>query len=206
MGVAVFKLTLSFKGRILKVCHAAGGEVTIGRSPECDLQIENLGVSPVHARLAVVDGVATLSATGDDGGIQINGRPMDGDQAPLSHGDSILIGKHTITVTRDHGNVTESQPEPVLGRPLAEGWLQFLNGPKLGRTIRLDRTLVRLGKAGRQSAMIANRTDGFYISHLEGEAPTLVGERQVGEQSVRLRDGDTIQVGEIRMLFFTESR
>ena len=201
----MFKLTLSFKGRILKVCHASGADVAIGRSPDCDLQIDNLVVSPVHARLAVVSGVPTLTDTSQEGGILVNGKRLDGDRCNLAHGDTILIGKHTIAVARDHQAAAAEQSEPVLGKTLAQGWLQFLSGPKLGRTIRLDRTLVRLGKAGSQSAMIANRTDGFYISHLEGETPTLVGSEQVGEQSVRLHDGDTIQIGETRMLFFTES-
>lgn len=201
----MFKLTLSFKGRILKVCQASGPELTIGRSPDCDLQIDNLGVSPVHARVVQVDGVPTLTDLSGNGGILVNGKPIEGER-PLAHGDTIAVGKHTIAVARDHGGAAAEEAEPALTRPLAKGWLQFLNGPKLGRTVRLDRTLVRLGKAGHQSAMIANRNDGFYISHLEGEAPTLVGTRQVGEQSVQLRDGDTIQIGDVQMLFFTELR
>lgn len=201
----MFKLTLSFKGRILKVCQTTDTEITIGRQPDCDLRIDNLAVSPLHARVALVDDTLVLTDISDEGDTLVNGRPLEGDTCPLSHGDTLLIGKHTIAVARDHTVADERPEEPLLGRSLAKGWLQFLNGPKLGRTIRLDRTLVRLGKAGHQSAMIANRSDGFYISHLEGDGPTLVGDRQVGEQSLRLHDGDTIQVGDIRMLFFTES-
>jgi len=202
----VFKLTLSFKGRILKVCQTAGAHLTIGRGSDCDLHIDNLGVSPLHARVTLTGDAAMLTDVSGTGDILVNGKPLENGEYPLNHGDTILIGKHTIAVNRDHHPAAAQPNEPPLGRPLAQGWLQFLNGPKLGRTIRLDRTLVRLGKAGHQSAMIANRNDGFYISHLEGDAPTLVDNRQVGEESMRLHDGDTIQIGDTRMLFFTESR
>lgn len=197
----MYKLTLSFKGRILKVIQVAGRNIAIGRDPECDLHIDNLGLNGVHARVGTEDNELLLTDTSAVGGILVNGKPVDQEQA-LHHGDVILIGKHTIQVARDHaavgGQVDTDQP------PQQEAWLQFLNGPKLGRTLRLDRGLVRLGKTGRQSAMIASRGDGFYISHLEGERPTRVGEQMVGEDSMRLHDGDTIQVGDTQMLFFTK--
>ena len=197
----VYKLTLSFRGRILKVATVAAREISIGRDPACELHIDNLGLNAVHARVHLENNELILSDTSASGGILVNSKPIEQEQ-PITHGDVILIGKHTVTVTRDHtAGATDAPAEPP---PQQEGWLQFLNGPKLGRTIRLDRSLVRLGKSGSQSAMIASRGDGFYISHLEGEQPTRVGEQTVGEESTRLNDGDTIQIGDTRMLFFTK--
>lgn len=174
-------------------------EISIGRDPECDLHIDNLGLEPVHARVQVENGELLLCDTGAN--VLVNSKAAEPRQR-LAHGDVLLIGKHTVAVARDHAaNTPEPAAEPEQAQ---EAWLQFLNGPKLGRTIRLDRSLVRLGKTGSQSAMIASRGDGFYISHLEGGRPTRVGEQVVGEESVRLNDGDTIQVGDTLMLFFTE--
>ena len=197
----MYKLTLSFKGRILKVATVAAHEISIGRDPACDLHIDNLGLNAVHARVHVEDNGLILSDTSATGGILVNSKPIEQEQ-PIGHGDVILIGKHTVTVTRDHTAGTADAPTEA--PPQQEGWLQFLSGPKLGRTIRLDRSLVRLGKSGSQSAMIASRGDGFYISHLEGELSTRVGDHTVGGESMRLNDGDTIQIGDTRMLFFTK--
>lgn len=197
----VYKLTLSFKGRILKVLPVGEQGLTIGRDPDCDLHIDNLGLSPVHARLHPEGNGLLLAPASASGPVLVNGKAVEGEQT-VGHGDVILVGKHTVAVTRDHtarpADAADTQP------PSQEGWLQFLNGPKLGRTLRLDRSLVRLGKSGSQSAMIASRGDGFYISHLEGDRPTRVGEQVVSEESMRLNDGDTIQIGDTRMLFFTK--
>ncbi len=199
----MYKLTLSFKGRILKVFSVTAEDASIGRDPDCDLRIDNLGLEPVHARVRSEKGELFLHSVSGNAEVLLNGKTLSGDQR-LGHGDVLLIGKHTVSVLRDHA---ASAAEPAHEDPtFHEAWLQFLNGPKLGRTIRLDRSLVRLGKSGGQSAMIASRSDGFYISHLGGEQPTRVGEQVVGEESVQLQDGDTIQIGSTQMLFFTEQR
>lgn len=199
VGIAVYKLTLSFKGRILKVVNVPTEGIAIGRDPTCALHIDNLGLNSVHARLHPDGNELLLTGASADGTTLVNGKTVHGEQTVV-HGDVLLIGKHTVSVARDHN--ASALDAPADQPPAQEGWLQFLNGPKLGRTLRLDRSLVRLGKSGSQSAMIASRGDGFYISHLEGERPTRVGEQTVGEESVRLHDGDTIQVGDTQMLFF----
>lgn len=197
--MTVYKLTLSFKGRILKVLPVGEQGLSIGRDPDCDLHIDNLGLSPVHARLMAQGNGLVLVPTSVSGGVLVNGKAVQAEQ-PVVHGDTIQIGKHTLSVARDHtarpADANDAQA------PLQEGWLQFLSGPKLGRTLRLDRSLVRLGKTGSHSAMIASRGDGFYISHLEGDRPTRVGEQVVSEESMRLNNGDTIQIGDTKMLFF----
>lgn len=196
----MFKLTLSFKGRILKAFPLAPGQTLIGRAPDCDIQIENLGVSPQHVRIDVDGDHALLVDTSADGaGVLVNGKPVS--EHELQHGDEILVGKHTLSVARS-AEPAAPRPAPTLNVPARNGWLQFLNGPKLGRTIRLDRNLVRLGKSGKQSAMIASRPDGYYISHLEGEEPTLVRGAEIDAQSHKLNDGDTIRIGDVEMLFF----
>ncbi len=199
----MYKLTLSFKGRILKVFSVTAENASIGRDPDCDLRIDNLGLDPVHARIRSENGELLLHSVSSSAGVLLNGKVVSGEQR-LGHGDVLLFGKHTVSVARDHAVSAAEPTDDEL--TFHEAWLQFLNGPKLGRTIRLDRSLVRLGKTGGQSAMIASRGDGFFISHLGGERPTLVGDQVVGEESVQLQDGDTIQIGATQMLFFTEQR
>ncbi|MEJ2343831.1 MAG: FHA domain-containing protein [Gammaproteobacteria bacterium] len=198
----MLKLTLAFKDRMLKVHPLTEGETLVGRGAECGIQIDNLGVSPVHARIRCHQGHAVLTDTSGGSGLLVNNKPAT--EHELRHGDVVRIGKYALRCTEDaHTSVEDSAPpEPLL--PVRNGWLQFLNGPKFGRTLHLDRNLIRLGKSGKSSAMVASRHDGYYLSHLEGDPPTRVGDTPVGHESVKLENGDTIQIGEIRMLFFID--
>ncbi|MCK4951589.1 MAG: FHA domain-containing protein [Gammaproteobacteria bacterium] len=197
------KLTLSFKGRTLKVFHITGNQTLIGRSPDCDIPIDNLAVSPTHARVSFENDEVTITDISNDKTLRVNDKKTD--KHTLAHGDVIQIGKHTLTYTVEVSTLDESSFTNTSAENLSNvsGWLQFMSGPKLGRTMRLDRALTRLGKTGKQSAMVASRNGQYYISHLEGEQCTKVKGRDIGEQSVQLKEGDTVQIGDIKMMFFT---
>ncbi|MCK5092256.1 MAG: FHA domain-containing protein [Gammaproteobacteria bacterium] len=197
------KLTLSFKGRTLKVFHITGNQTLIGRSPDCDIPIDNLAVSPTHARVSFENDEVTITDISNDKTLRVNDKKTD--KHTLAHGDVIQIGKHTLTYTVEVSTLDESSFTNTSAENLSNvsGWLQFMSGPKLGRTMRLDRALTRLGKTGKQSAMVASRNGQYYISHFEGEQCTKVKGRDIGEQSVQLKEGDTVQIGDIKMMFFT---
>lgn len=208
------KLTLSFKDRILKTYQIMDPRTTIGSSPDCDIQIDNLAVKPEHAVIELKEDTLTLrDISNSGGGVLLNGKAVT--EGELKSGDHIVLGKHTLSYAReltssffihekDMATAEQTPPAPAAA-PVDEqtGWLQFMNGPKLGRTLRLDRALTRLGKTGKQTAMIASRNGGYYISHLEGEIITRVGGKEIGNETLQLKDGDTIQIGDIQLLFFT---
>jgi predicted component of type VI protein secretion system len=199
----VHKLTLSFKGKILKVYHLDDGETTIGRSPDCDITIDNLAVSPLHAIVTVNGFNAHLTDKSEDNNLLINS--VKTSEKDLERGDIVLVGKHTLTYSRESQIQRETaspQPAPDTSQP--NGWLQFMNGPKLGRTMRLDQATMRLGKAGKHGAIIKFMDGNYFISHLEGEQPTKVGAKEVGDEAIQLKDGDNIQIGGAKMLFFIE--
>lgn len=201
----MYKLSLHFRDRILRVVQCTDAPLTIGRDADCDLVIDNLAVSPQQVRIEFDANEPRLVPLDESSPIQLNHTPVT-ETVSLAHGDRIQIGKHTLAFMRDEresfaASSFDDRPSPA---PLAEAWLQFMSGPKLGRTIRLDRQLVRLGKSGKHSAMIASRDGGFYLSHLEGENLTRVNGRAIGDQSVRLSNGETIQVGDIKILFFVD--
>lgn len=197
----MYKLTLSFKGRTLKVFQITGDQMLIGRSPDNDIQIDNLAVSPTHARVTLENNEMVITDTSNDKNLLVNSKKTD--THTLAHGDVILIGKHTLTYTREIDSDVEAPPTLTSIQSPINGWLQFMSGPKLGRTMRLDRALIRLGKTGKQSAMVASRNGQYHISHLEGEKGTKVRGKDIGGESVQLNDGDTVQIGDIQMMFFT---
>jgi pSer/pThr/pTyr-binding forkhead associated (FHA) protein len=172
--------------------------------------IDNLAVDPVHARIQLTGDKAILIDNGEEKKILVNGVLIQ-NQHELQNGDSILIGKHTIQYASDTKTATQeesvdssvSQPETKTSQYVT-AWIQFLNGSKMGKTIKLDKPFLRIGKTGQTGAMISSRDNGYFISHLEGEGVVKVGDKEIGDNRTLLKNGDTIQIGELSVMFFTE--
>lgn len=222
------KLTLSFKGKLLKYFPLSDGETIIGSDPGCTVFIDSLAIQARHAGLTLNGETAVLRDLDTPDGTFVNGTRISSEHT-LKNGDDIRVGKHNLTFTLES---TVMAPEPVLAAeetavpvPLEEAmpepepeiteadtlelepihtprhaFLQILNGQNMGKTISLKRNLVNLGKPGVQLAVIAHRNDGFFLSHLEG-APTRVGDQSIGDKAWQLHDGDVIQIGNVRMQF-----
>ena len=222
------KLTLSFKGKLLKYFPLSDGETIIGSDPGCTVFIDSLAIQARHAGLTLNGETAVLRDLNTPDGTFVNGTRISSEHT-LKNGDDIRVGKHNLTFTLESTVMT---PEPVLAAeetavpvPLEEAmpepepeiteadtlelepihtprhaFLQILNGQNMGKTISLKRNLVNLGKPGVQLAVIAHRNDGFFLSHLEG-APTRVGDQSIGDKAWQLHDGDVIQIGNVRMQF-----
>jgi pSer/pThr/pTyr-binding forkhead associated (FHA) protein len=208
-------LTLSFKGRILKVFPVGAGEVVIGNDPECEVHIDSLALEPQHASVTTDDQGTVLRDLGSESGTYVNNERVK--EHPLQDNDQIRIGKHTLVFARDLGEVEEQQTPGATPEPPAESdsalphleqpktaWLQILNGQNLGKTISLGRKMTNLGKPGVQTAVIARRNDGYFLSHLEGEYPPTVGGQSIGDHSWALNDGDIVQIGNVKMQFYLQ--
>lgn len=214
----MIKLTLQFKGKTLKIFPVKGDRVKIGRDAHCDIVIDNLALSPLHAIIEIENDEATIvdKSEGSEGseetGIVVNANKIK--QHKLDHNDLIYIGKYSLKVTHEEiGDSILQDPEPERETasttfPAADkthqGWLQIMSGPKLGRTIKLDNAMVRIGMTGKTCAMITCREDKYYIAHLDGDPKTQVARRDIGEQKVPLTDGDMLNIGETQMMFFLE--
>ena len=132
--------------------------------------------------------------------------------APLSHGDVIQIGKHTLTYAVDVMELgvdlstilpAEQTPQAQLstGETHPSGMLQIMNGDNFGRIIPLNRNLTRIGHAGGDCAMISKRDEGYVLSFLEGPNPPVVNRISIGNGSHRLREGDILEIGGTKMQF-----
>lgn len=69
-----------------------GAETTLGRSPTCDLVIEDPNVSRRHAQILLVGEQASLVDLGSRNGIQLNGQRIVG-TVPLHPGDRVQVGQ-----------------------------------------------------------------------------------------------------------------
>lgn len=207
------KLTLSFKGQVIDVYHLEQEETCIGREESCDITIDSLAVAPQQALIRQSsDRAFQLEAMDSAFPVLLNREEVE--VSSLSHGDVIQVGKHTLSYSADvmelgaNLGVSNSEEddqdlddEPFSDSDSPGAMLQIMNGENFGRIIPLSRNMTRIGHAGGDCAMISKRDAGHYLSFLEGQNPPRVNRISIGNGTHRLNDGDTIEVGGIKMQF-----
>jgi len=72
------------------------GTATIGRHPDCELNLRMDDVSRRHAEVRFEDGHYHVSDLGSTNGTFVNGEPVEGSRA-LSPGDRIEVGENAVT-------------------------------------------------------------------------------------------------------------
>lgn len=221
------KLTLSFKGQLLKVFPVRPGSMIVGSDPAADIHIDSLAIEPQHIQIDTEQQTSRIKALSQENGTFVNQEKIETHQ--LKDGDTIRVGKHTLTYIFEElpeedmlqaiNNVdvtlddTPQPPTPAIAEPEApteppvkqkqDGWLQIMSGQNLGKTLSLHRSMTNLGKPGLATAVIAHRENGYYISHLEGKVPLQINS-QPTEQTTKLNPDDIIQIGNIKMQFYLE--
>lgn len=141
------KLVLKFDDSVLKEVLVGAAEVSIGRSPDNALVIDNPAVSHYHARVFNEEGRTMLEDFGSLNGTFVNGQRVK--MVMLKPGDSVMVGKHTIVVS-DSRDVGAHGGQAFAGKAAA---------PKINETVMLDTRarrefLQRVAAAG-ESAQIA---------------------------------------------------
>jgi len=228
----VSKLTLSFKGRVLRVVPLQQGVMLIGSDPGCNVHIDSLAIEPRHARVETHGQDSILFDLSTTDGTFIGQQKIS--EHKLKDGEIIRMGKHTLTYNYEEATelfanesstsidihpITDKLEEMQIDKKVAEaeeveipkqatadskkqGWLQILNGQNLGKTLSLNKSMTNLGKPGVATAVITRRPDGYFISHLEGKRAPQVAGKDIGDRSVKLEDGATILIGNIQMQFY----
>jgi pSer/pThr/pTyr-binding forkhead associated (FHA) protein len=80
---------------LLQELDLNGPEVVIGRSPDCQITIEDPLVSRQHARIRIDESGATVVDLGSRNGVRINGTLIRG-EAPLAHNDRLRLGTQDL--------------------------------------------------------------------------------------------------------------
>jgi adenylate cyclase len=92
----------------------AGGEVTIGRSPDCQIVLKDFSISRQHARIIVDEDGARIADLKSKNFTYVNG--VEVVEAPLKDGDKIRLGKFELTFTK----ALESKVVLDENKPLSE--------------------------------------------------------------------------------------
>jgi len=80
---------------LLQEFDLSGTEVLLGRSPDCQITIEDPLVSREHARIVISGDSATISDLGSRNGVRINGGLIEGVR-DLKDGDRIRLGTQEL--------------------------------------------------------------------------------------------------------------
>lgn len=106
----VLVVDVVFRGKVLETLPFDAQTLRIGRMPENDVVLDNLGVSRFHARLHRDEHGLVLEDAGSGNGCLVNGERVDGRRA-FELGDRISIGKHELVVRRAiEGDPAEARP------------------------------------------------------------------------------------------------
>lgn len=107
MGV---KFTLTLSGRTLEKLEFDEFErLRIGRSEDCEITIDNLGVSRYHAEIVKKDGFCVVRDLRSNNGTFVNGRRVDTHN--LNDGDEISIGKFTLAFSGESAPAAVATPQ-----------------------------------------------------------------------------------------------
>jgi len=201
------KLILSFKGKIQKVFIPETDQCRIGRQADCDIQIDNLAVAPAHATIHFRGEQVSLDIVSSESPVLLNNKTPDSNvNIEINRGDEISIGKHVISYRWENSADQEapSTTSELSPRNTQNAWLQILSGPKMGRTMQLNKPRLRIGSSTNKGAMITCRHDGYYLSALDNTRSVKLDNHCIDDASVTLQDGNTIQVGDMEILFFIQ--
>jgi len=106
------KLTLQFEGRLLKE-YSVGVGLTIGRSPDNTVVIDNPAVSGHHARVFSESGAVILEDLNSTNGTFVNGQHTT--RRALRSGDVLQVGKHQLVFEHTQEWAAAPPQLPALG-------------------------------------------------------------------------------------------
>ncbi len=218
-------LILKFKENILtEHTIEKGRSITIGRTDDNNITIENLAVSAHHAKIDYVGGNFLLTDLNSKNGSFVNDRQVTSHW--LEDGDVLTIGKHTLVYKDEAETTAEAKTKDTMDQTMAmdtekyrdmkaksmqkDAILTYLAGGE--GELDLGSGLIKIGKdpssdivtsgllVGQTSATVSRRPEGFFLSFAGGFAKPKVNAIAVKE-SIKLNEFDTIEIGSVKLQF-----
>ena len=92
----MLKIQIKFGDKVLRTIESDKRELIIGRNPDSDIRIDNLGVSDRHARIFFGNERYAIEDLGSTNGTFVNEKQIT--KAALEANSEILIGKHSLVI------------------------------------------------------------------------------------------------------------
>ena len=208
----MFTLCYSEQGES-KAYDLPAGDTVAGRSPSCDLVLDDVSVSRRHARFTVDNGACTLGDLGSRNGVYRNGEMIT--ESPINDGDVVVLGRFSLEIRHsldeqlvlsedralleDPGTIYRpvAPPETLFGRAAADSPVRELLAADAPRLLRVFFDVARTLARSRSLPEVLGRVVDLTFENVPAERAfiVLVDERS-GELVPRLarsRDGSTPQ-------------
>lgn len=128
------KLTIKFKGALIKEMPLEKKVTTIGRAHTNDIILDSLVVSGAHARIVNEGGRYFIEDNNSTNGTFLGGRRIT--KSPLTHNAQIVIGEHTLQFIHPASAVED-----------ADATVVNLKAPAADATMMIDTRKARAGAA-----------------------------------------------------------
>ncbi|HEX7642363.1 MAG TPA: FHA domain-containing protein [Burkholderiaceae bacterium] len=210
------KVVLTVDGTVLKELPLEKNRVGIGRRATNELVINHVAVSGLHAAIVAKQGKYFVEDLNSTNGTQLNGQLVG--QHELQDGDVIEISPYQIKFhaesdkppSTDHLATVKLAVEELAaeaenldsGTVLQEfALLRVLDGPSAGKDYALSKPVTTFGHPGVQVAVLTQRKQAYFISHVEGGQTPKVNGVPIGEGSRRLKYDDVIELSGTKIKF-----
>ncbi len=208
------RVTLSFKGTKISTTPLKQEAIILGRDTDCTIVVDSLAIAPKHLKISFSHENYVVTALNEQFPLMLNNKKIE--RSTLKHGDLLQVGKHSLNFI--HEVIESNIPSPNIVPNITDikqvaasieedseqnltGILQILSGSNIGRVIPLNRPLVKIGRSGKERAVVAHRESGYHISFLEGDKPLIINKKPITDQSHLLKNGDQIEFGDTSMYF-----
>lgn len=203
------KLVIRYKGRQVNEVSLRLGEVKIGRKPECDIVLNDAGVSGEHAVINTVGMKSTIQDLDSTNGTYVDTQRIK--RHELRNGETIIIGQHTLHY-RDEPNLEAprlgarhsaappavDQNKTVVLTAIAQ--LLAIEGKEKGKRVPLVKD-VTLDNPGKNPARIYCTTEGYLLQAYAGPGEPRINDRPVPMGGQLLEDGDILEVAGTKYRF-----
>jgi FHA domain len=196
MEVGMARIILSLNGEVLQELVLTKEATRIGRHPHNELMIENRNVSGEHALITLHGHDVLIEDLNSTNGTMVNGQPIK--KHFLQDKDVLEIAKYKLQFLAE-------KPQPVkkvpVALPVGAVCIKILTGVNSGKQLAITKALTTIGRPGSQVAVIAQRADGYYLTHVEGEEMPTINGVNIGNEAQALQDGDVLVVAGTQMGF-----
>ncbi len=90
----MLNIELDYQGKTLTTFETENEQISIGRNPKNDIQIDNPAVSNSHAVVKKVMNTYFIEDLGSTNGTFVNEKKID--KYELLDGDEVIVGKHSL--------------------------------------------------------------------------------------------------------------
>lgn len=188
--------------------------IRIGRTPESDIHFDDPSVSTKHAMVITILSESFVQDLDSTNGTFINGNQIT--KQELKDRDIIRIGNWEMVYQQDEDEDSESEEtlyddsegEKTImvqrgpsdrTKNTKKFFLKLMSGPAAGKEYEMRKSLVTLGRPGKQVAVITRRPQGYFFTHVEGAGNLSINNEPIGPNARLLNNDDVIELAKLQI-------